>query len=79
MNLFKRKTITVDGFEGYEYESFDKFSYLLSEESIMEDDEPITQEDVIEADVPFLTFYKYENLGNITEDEISVFKKFNIL
>ena len=74
--LFRVKTIQVDGFEGNETESY---SYIVSDLEIMEDDDEITQDDVVEADVVFLEYNKYENIGEIADDEIKVLIKFGII
>ena len=75
-NLFKVRTIQVDGFEGGENETH---SYIVSELNTMEDDDEVTQDDVREADVVFLEYNKYENIGEITDDEIKILVKFGII
>jgi hypothetical protein len=76
MNLFKRTQVNVDGWnEGLPNSHF----YFLTEESFIEDEKPVTYEDVVEEDSVYLCYNKYENLGNITEDEIKTLKKFEIL
>lgn len=75
MNLYKVITISVDGFEGNEFEHV---SFMLTDKK-MENDAPIDQDEVIEADVVFLDYNKYEDLGPISEDEIKILKKFTII
>lgn len=74
--LFKIKTIQIDGFEGNETEIY---SYMISDLEIINDDEEITQEDVREADKVTLSYNKYENIGEITDDEINTLVKFGII
>jgi hypothetical protein len=74
--LFRVTTIQVDGFEGNENESY---SYIISDSENINDDYKITQDDVIEADELFLEYNKYENLGEITEEEIVTLSKFRII
>ena len=76
MKLHKATTINIDGFEGNEIKSN---TFILSELEKIADDESITQSDVVEADVVFDSYMKYENLGEITEEEINVLRKFKIL
>ena len=76
MKLHKATTINIDGFEGNEIKSN---TFILSELEKIADDETITQSDVVEADVVFDSYMKYENLGEITEEEINVLRKFKIL
>lgn len=76
MNLFKRITIQVDGFEG---EQFETSSFFISDLAIISDDDVISQDEVIEEDAIFLTYERYENLGEITEDEIKILRKFTII
>lgn len=74
--LFRVKTIQIDGFEGNETISN---SYIISDLEIIEDDDELTQEDVVEADAVFLEYNKYENLGEITDNEIMTLIKFGII
>ena len=74
--LFKIKTIQIDGFEGNETETY---SYMISDLEIINDDDEITQEDVREADEVTLSYNKYENIGEITDDEINTLIKFGII
>ena len=74
--FYKKTTISIDGFEGNEIESI---SYMLSEKDNIKNDEPLTQQDVVEADQVFDNYNKYENLGEIDDDEIKILRKFNIL
>ena len=74
--LFKIKTIQIEGFEGNETETY---SYMISDLEIINDDEEITQEDVREADEVTLSYNKYENIGEITDDEINTLVKFGII
>lgn len=76
MNLFKRITIQVDGFEG---EQFETSSVFISDLDIIDNDDVISQDDVVDADVVFLAYDRYENLGEITEDEIKILRKFTII
>jgi hypothetical protein len=76
MNLFRKTTISIDGFEGNEIKSI---SYVLSDLETIENDEPITQQQVVEDDDGVFGQYNvYENLGKITEDELEVLRKFEI-
>lgn len=70
--LFKVKTIQVDGFEGDENVSY---SYMVSDLENIEDDEEVSQDDVVEV----LEYNKYENIGEITEDELKTLIKFGII
>ena len=45
----------------------------------MKDDDEVTQEDVVEADVVFLEYNKYKCVGEITDDEIQTLIKFGII
>lgn len=76
MNLFKRITIQVDGYDG---EQFETSSFFISDLTIIKDDDVISQDDVIEEDVVSLAYDRYENLGGITEDEIKILSKFTII
>lgn len=76
MNLFKRITIQVDGFEGEESETS---SFFISDLTTIKDDDVISQDDVVDQDAVFLTYERYENLGEITEDEIKILSKFTII
>jgi hypothetical protein len=74
--LFKVRTILVDGWgEG----GSESLSYMISDLDHIEDDEEVTQDDVIEADVVFLEYNKYELVGDISDSEIEVLTKFGIL
>jgi hypothetical protein len=75
MRLLKKTTTAVDGFEGDEH---DMISFMLSEE-VLENEKPVEQADVVEADVVFLEYNTYEDMGEITEEEIFTLKKFGIL
>lgn len=74
--LFKINTIQVDGFRGDETVTH---SYIVSDLEFMEDDNAITQDDVIEADEVFLTYNTYECVGEITDSEIETLVKFGII
>jgi hypothetical protein len=74
--LFRVKTIQIDGFEGNETISN---SYIVSDLEIIEDDDEVTQEDVVEADVVFLEYNKYESVGEINDDEMQTLIKFGII
>ncbi len=76
MNLFKRITIQVDGYEG---EQFETSSFFISDLTTIKDDDVISQDDVMEEDVVSLAYDRYENLGEITEDEIKILSKFTII
>lgn len=75
-NLFRVTTIQIDGFEGSENHAY---SYIVSDSETLEDENEITQEDVVEADEVFLEYNKYENLGKITDDEIKTLIKFKVI
>jgi hypothetical protein len=75
-NLFRVTTVQVNGFTEIENETY---SHMISESEILEDDYEITQEDVVEADEVFLEYNKYENLGEITDDEIKTLIKFKVI
>lgn len=76
MKLYKVNTIYVDGFEGTE---IIEVSYMLSELESIKDEDEITADDVRDADELFLDYTRYENLGDITEDEIRVLTKFGMI
>lgn len=77
MELYRKITTSVDGFEGDTHETY---SYVCVEDNdILQNDDPITQEEVVEADVVFLEYDKYESFGTITDEEISTLKKFKII
>lgn len=75
MNLYKRVTIGIDGFEGLQITSE---SFVISETKPI-DDRIITQDEVIEADVVMLEYSIYHLVGPITDDEIAVLMKFKIV
>jgi len=73
--LIKITTHNIDGFEGGDLRST---SYIISDEKPI-DDEELDQNDVQEADVVFDSYNTYEILGEITEEETNILKKFKIL
>ena len=73
--LIKTTTHNIDGFEGNDLRST---SYIISDEKPIDDDE-LDQNDVQDADVVFDSYNTYEILGEITEEEINILKKFTIL
>jgi hypothetical protein len=76
MNLFKKIHINIDGWnEGLP----ENFTYFISEASSYPDEEPIDNNEVVEADCVYLTYHKYVNLGEISINEIETLKKFEIL
>lgn len=75
MNLYKRVTTSIDGFEGLET-TFD--SFVISETK-PKNDKPITQEDVVEADEVMLEYSTFHEVGPITDDEIAILMKFEIV
>ena len=75
MKLLKKITTLVDGFEGDQTETY---SYVLSQKLIPNDAE-ITRDEVIEADEVFLSYDRYEDLGEINDTEINTLSKFGIV
>ncbi len=75
MKLIKVIEISVEGLTGSEQVSE---SYMLGYR-IPKNDEVIEQDEVIEEDEVYLSYFKYEDLGEITEEEIKVLKQFKII
>lgn len=73
--LIKITTHNIDGFKGCDLKSI---SYMIADEKPTDDDE-LDQNDVQEADVVFDSYNTYEILDEITEEEITILKKFKIL
>jgi len=76
MKLYKDNVVLVSGYDGEEDNRFNCF-FISNDEQI--DDEPITQNEVQEADIVYLEYHKYEDLGDITDEEIDVLHKFKII
>lgn len=76
MYLYKRLINVVDGWEGY---NSTYHEFFVSDKIHIINENEITQEDVVEADVTTLDYCEYQNLGEISENEIEVLKKFKIL
>ncbi len=76
MNLFKVEHTIVDGWEGA---SSSFFTYKLSTKDTIENDEPLSREDVVENDVVYDTYCTYKNMGQITVEEVETLMKFKIV
>ena len=74
--LFRVNTILVNGFDG---RKDILCSHLISELENMNDEDEITMNDVQDADQVYLSYDKFENLGEITDDEIKTLIKFGII
>jgi len=77
MILYKRIIHTIDGFEGNISKS-EEF-IIKEDDKILKNETPYTQDDVVEHDVVTLSWNTYSKVGTISDDEISVLKKFKIL
>lgn len=75
-NLFKVTTTMVDGYDGGKIETF---SYILSDEKEIMNEKEITQEDVMDYDTVFLSYDKFENIGEVTNEEIETLVKFGVV
>lgn len=74
--LYKVLTTTIEGGEGMESLSQ---CFISSDVESIENEKPITEKDVRDADVPFLSYTTYENLGSLTVEELEVLRKFKIV
>lgn len=76
MNLFKRTENVVDGWDGY---CGFHITYCISNSEHIEDEAELTSEDVVNIDDgPIQSYYTYENLGPVSDEELAVFNKFKM-
>jgi len=76
MNLYKRIVHNIDN-DGNEFEYFE---YLVEDiEDRPFDEDPLSSIDVRETDYSILEWCTYEFVSEITDDELRVFEKYNIL
>lgn len=74
--LYKVVTTTIEGGEGMESLSQ---CFISSDLKKIENEKPITEQEVRDADVPFLSYVSYENLGPLSFEELEVLRKFKIV
>jgi hypothetical protein len=74
--LYKVVTTTIEGSEGMESLSQ---CFISSDLEKIENEKPITEKDVRDADVAFLSYMSYENLGPLSLEELEVLRKFKII
>ena len=75
MKLIKKITTVIDGFEGDTHVSH---KFMLAENA-PKNEKARTQEDCVEEDCVNLSWNTYKVVGPITQEEISVLKKFKII
>ncbi len=76
MNLYKRIVHNIDN-DGNEFEYFEYLAEDIEDRPF--DEDPLSSIDVRETDCSILEWCTYEFVSEITDEELRVFEKYNIL